>query len=128
MGHLDSVYARLPVLAQHGAVSAYGVYWHWLRFGPGYESYVKDYTEREWLSAEAWTAWQQQQLRELLQTASTKVPYYRRTWDQKQKTDARSGRLEELPLLEKEPIRADPNEFVRQDMKPWPQFMSHTSG
>ncbi len=128
MGHLDSLYARLPVLAQHGAVSAYGVYWHWLRFGPGYESYVKEYADREWFSAEAWRAWQQKQLTELLPAASTKVPYYQRTWNQQNKKAAREGRLEELPLLEKEPIRADPNEFLRQDMKPWPHFKSRTSG
>ena len=128
MGRFESLYARLPVLAQHGAVSAYGVYWHWLRFGPGYASYVKEYAEREWLSAEGWQAWQRKELGDLLQAATTRVPYYQRAWGKQDKAAARAGRLEELPLLEKDPIRADPNEFLRQDMRPWPQFISHTSG
>src|ERR1700730_9346684 len=128
MGRFDSLYARLPVWAQHGAVSVYGVYWHWLRFGPGYAGYVKEYTEREWLSVEEWQGWQREQLRDLLQSATTSVPFYQRAWTKQQKAAARSGRLEDLPLLEKDPIRADPKAFLRQDMKPWPQFISHTSG
>jgi len=44
---LEAVYAHLPVWAQHQAVSAYGLYRYWLRFGGGYRRYVLEYLDRE---------------------------------------------------------------------------------
>jgi len=73
-------------------------------------------------------AWQQEHLRNLLQAAATKVPYYQGAWSKQEQAAALTGRLEDLPLLEKDPIRAQPKAFLRQDMKPWPTFVFHTSG
>lgn len=128
MGYFDALYARLPVLLQHGAVSAYGAYWYYLRFGPGYKRYVQEYREHEFFSAEDWQAYQQEQLRKLLSIAATKVPYYQRTWSEQEKKAALDGRLEELPLLQKAPIRAEAKAFLRQDMKPRYPLVFHTSG
>ena len=47
MSVFDALYAYLPVWAQHGAVSAYGAYWHYLRFGPGYSEFLRGYLKRE---------------------------------------------------------------------------------
>ncbi|MDQ2921293.1 MAG: hypothetical protein M3R52_06760 [Acidobacteriota bacterium] len=124
----SQLYARLPVWAQHRAISAYGCYWHWLRFGPGYRSYVEQFTQRERFSSDEWKTWQESQLRRLLQTAATKVDYYRRTWSNQQKSSALAGRLEELPLLEKMAVRNEPEAFLRQDMRPFPRLVFHTSG
>jgi phenylacetate-CoA ligase len=122
------VYARLPVWAQHRAVSAYGVYWHWLRFGPGYQSYVQDFKQRERFSAEQWTAWQSERVRTLLGLAATQVDFYKRTWTADQKAAAQAGRLQELPLLEKVDVRNQPEAFLRQDMRPRSRQVFHTSG
>ena len=46
MSVLDSVYTKLPVLAQHVAVSGYGLYWSWLRFGAGFQEFVQEYLIR----------------------------------------------------------------------------------
>lgn len=124
----SSVYARLPVWAQHRAFSAYGFYWHWLRFGPGYKSYVKQFIEREQFTREDWQAWQEQRLRGLLGKASTEVDYYRRTWTSRQKSSAFAGRLQELPLLEKFAVRNEPEAFLRRDMRAFPRLVFHTSG
>src|SRR5688572_26559896 len=51
MGTYDHLYAGLPVWAQHAAVTTYGVYWPWLRFGPGYRRYVREYRYRQHLGA-----------------------------------------------------------------------------
>lgn len=128
MGYLDQIYARLPVLAQHGAVSAYGLYRYWLRFGSGYKKYIKEYRLRERFSHEQWQAWQQNSLGALLRIAATKVPYYQRTWSSDERIAALSGRLEELPLLEKQPIRSKPESFLRQDIRPRHRLVFHTSG
>jgi phenylacetate-CoA ligase len=128
MTALDSLYGRLPVWAQHRAVSAFGLYWHWLRFGRGYESYVAQYEQRERFSVEEWKTWQEERLRRLLRSAVTEVEYYRRTWSNEQKSSALAGRLEELPLLEKVATRNEPRAFLRRDLRPFRTLVFHTSG
>jgi phenylacetate-CoA ligase len=128
MGRLDTLYGGLPVWAQHGAVSAYGAYWHWLRFGPGFARAARGYRERDRLGADAWRTWQATRLREVLSAASRSVPYYRSTWNATQKAAAADGRLEELPLLGKDAVRADFRAFLRDDMLPRRTLVFHTSG
>src|SRR5438067_700706 len=118
MGHLDTVYARLPVWAQHATVSAYGAYWYWLRFGGSYSRFLDEYLQRDSFTAAEWQRWQTARVRDLLRTAVTHVPYYQRTWTRDLKAAALAGRLDQLPLLDKEPLRVDPEAFLRQDISP----------
>jgi len=118
----------LPLPAQHGAVSAYGLYRRWLRFGPGYRHYVREFDARERYDAKEWQAWQRSRLAVLLPAAAARVRYYRETWTQEERAAALAGRLDGLPLLEKEPVRADPEEFVREDVLVWPRVVFPTSG
>lgn len=127
MGRADQLYARLPVWAQHAAVTAYGVYWNRLRFGRGYAGFVEGYRKRDRFTREQWASYQQAELTHLLELAATRVPYYRQTWTAAQKAAARAGRLEDLPLLEKEPMRADARAFVRDDAHER-SVVFHTSG
>jgi phenylacetate-CoA ligase len=122
------IYKRLPVWAQHGSVSAYGLYWHWLRFGSGYNTALRGYLAREHSCVSEWREWQRRSLATLLRTAATCVPYYRNTWGTSERRAALAGELQRLPLLEKEPIRAQPAAFLRDDVNPWPNFTFHTSG
>jgi len=117
MAVLDRLYARLPVIAQHAAVSAYGVYWHRLRFGPGYQRALAGFRQRERLSADGWQSWQARRLRTYLTLAADHVPYYRDTWDAATRAAARAGQLDALPRLGKEPLRRDARAFVRDDLR-----------
>ncbi|MGH9365055.1 MAG: phenylacetate--CoA ligase family protein [Thermoanaerobaculia bacterium] len=128
MGRWEGLYERLPVLGQHAAVSLYGVYWHWRRFGPGFRRAAAEYRIRERFRAEQWRAWQQQRVTELLSVAATEVPYYRGAWTASEKAAARAGRLEEIPLLEKEPLRAEPEAFLREGWRPRRRYAFATSG
>lgn len=128
MSKLDSLYAHLPVIAQHGAVSAFGLYWHWLRFGPGFDRHVRGYVRREQFSPAEWHAWCQVRLRRLLSSAAREVPYYRDKWQLAEREAASAGRLTDLPLLEKDAVRANPRAFLRQDVNPHPTMVFHTSG
>lgn len=128
MSYLNQIYARLPVAAQHGAVSAYGLYWNWLRFGAGHADYVQGYQEREKFSAAQWSDWQQQRLRVLLTAAATQVPYYIEVWSESEKRAANAGQLAELPLLSKEAIRKDHKAFLRRDLRPGHCQVAYTSG
>lgn len=128
MGKFDKLYARLPIWAQHGAVTTYGAYRYWLRFGSGYRHYVQEFTKRESYSVKQWQVWQTQQLQQLLKVAAEQVPYYRENWREGMKTAVLAGNLQGLPLLEKEPVRANPKAFLRQDIKSEPPVVFHTSG
>jgi phenylacetate-CoA ligase len=128
MSKFDRFYAKLPTWAQHVAVSAYGYYWSWLRFGPGYRDFLGEYREREKFTSLEWDNWQQARLRKVLEVAAERVPYYQNAWSDAEKTAARDGRLEDLPLLEKAALRADPKAFLRQDIHPKLELIFHTSG
>jgi phenylacetate-CoA ligase len=128
MGFAETAYSRLPVWAQHVAVSMFGLTWYWHRFGPGYRRYVQEYAERDRWNANQWRTWQQAQLKDLLQTASQHVPYYQHAWEPATHTAARAGRLKDLPLLDKETVRQQHEAFLRQDRPGHPRFAFHTSG
>lgn len=128
MSALDRIYSHLPVWAQHCAVSAYGLYWRRLRFGPGYGHHLQDYLERERLAGTAWRRQVDDSLRRLLGAAAEHVPHYREHWTDEQKQAARAGHLQGLPLLDKEAPRADARRFLRQDLQPRRELTFHTSG
>jgi phenylacetate-CoA ligase len=128
MSTLDSVYPKLPVLLQHAAVSLFGAYWYRLRFGPGYKTYVQDYLAREKFTKEQWDQWQAAQLKIILPACVNHVPYYREGWNESYKYAAMNGDLSSLPLLDKDPIRAVPQAFLRDDMHPKRPQVFLTSG
>ena len=128
MGRWDGLYARLPVAAQHLAVTAYGYYWRRLRFGEGFGEALALYRERERWSLGEWQAYEATQLRTLLPGAAAEVAYYRKTWGERERRSAAAGRLEDLPLLSKEPIRAEPEAFLRDSLRGRRLLRFHTSG
>lgn len=127
MGSFDQIYARLPVFAQHLGVSVFGVYWRWLRFGPGYEKFLAGYLERESFQTGDWQDWQSVRLGTVLENALS-VSYYAQTWTPAQKAAARDRCLSGLPLLEKEPLRTSSRMFLRTDIQPGHTLIFHTSG
>ena len=128
MGNLDKVYASLPVWGQNFAVSMYGYYWHWLRFGSGYEKYLKTYRDKEFFVESDWKKWQAERLQQILKNAAQNIPYYQNNWTEAQKKAASLGRLDQLPLLEKDPIRKNPRDFLSKAFKPKKELIFHTSG
>lgn len=128
MGLTDKLYAHLPARGQDVAASAFGLYRHWLRSGPGYAELLRGYRERDAWPLDRFAAYQAEQLKTLLGHAADHVPYYRRTWSEQEKAAARAGRLSELPLLDKDPIRRDPRDFARDDARPLLRYRFLTSG
>lgn len=128
MGRLDAIYAVLPTWAQNCAATGFGVYWKWLRFGPGYDENLRTFLDREHFSAGEWQAWQQSALQSLLSMACEEIPFYRDTWSNEQKRAARAGQLSEIPLLAKESVRLDPLAFLWKGTRPLIRPVTHTSG
>jgi phenylacetate-CoA ligase len=128
MGRADQIYARLPVWAQHLAVTVYGAYWNRLRFGGEARELAEGYRVRDRWSTEAWQTWQHAELTALLAACASHVPYYRDTWSDADKAAAHGGRLDKLPLLGKDPIRAEPRRFLHDGIRPRRPLVFHTSG
>lgn len=128
MALADKIYAHLPHLGQDMAATAFGLYRHWLRSGPGYVELLRGYRAREAWSAERFAAYQAERLKVLLGAAAEHVPYYRSNWSDREKRAARAGHLSDLPLLPKDPIRSLPYEFARDDVTPLPRYRFLTSG
>ena len=128
MSIYDKIYRYLPVALQHAVISTYGIYWHWLRFGCGYSDQLNSVLAREDFDLEQWQNWSKQELSSLLKIAATQVPYYRENWNERQIQAAIAGDLNELPLLSKDAIRANPRAFIRQDFHPDREYTFYTSG
>lgn len=124
----DQIYKHLPVSVQNLTISIYGFYWYWLRFGGDYKVFEKGYLVRDRFTGEQWHEYQQKTLTRILSICLNEVPYYRDTWENQQKQAALAGKLSKLPLLEKDPIRANPQAFVRQGRKLFPEIVAATSG
>lgn len=128
MGLAEDIYSRLPLIGQDLAASAFGLYRHWLRFGRGYDQFLAGFRERELWTAETLARYEHRQLVSLLSAAADHVPHYRESWSADEKAAARAGSLADLPLLSKDPIRAAPGRFARDDRRPRPLFTFNTSG
>ena len=78
---LQGLYARLPVWGQHAAVTAFGAYWYWSRFGGTYAADVITFEARDRWTPQEWHDWQLAAVRALVVDAAAHVPYYRESWD-----------------------------------------------
>jgi phenylacetate-CoA ligase len=128
MGKFEKLYASLPVWKQNVLVSTYGLYWHWLRFGGSYKNHLLNYRQRERFTEEQWSDYQIGELKKLTSLCLKHVPYYRDHWNEAEKQAAINGKLDKLPLLDKEAIRQDASKFRREDIRPFPRLIFHTSG
>lgn len=124
------VYHRLPASLRSAAASLRGFYLRSWRYGADTERLVGEALERERWSEAQWRQWQQERLAFVLQRAATQVPYYRDYWEERRRRGDRASweNLENWPILEKEPLRANPRAFVADDCDPARMFHEHTSG
>lgn len=129
----DRIYSKSPVWLQNVGISAYGLMWKHRRYGGNYARYVNEFIEREHFSSEEWREYQTEQLRRLLVNAHQYVPYYKDLFKTLKLKEADLMRftlsdLPQLPLLEKEQIRAHPELFLAQNIPPHRLNKYHTSG
>lgn len=122
---LLGIYHRLPPWAKSIAATARGWKLKRERYGPETERLVAEALSRDSWSAEQWADWRARRLKEVLKRAKAAVPYYKQVWSH------RAGNpdiLTDWPILEKEPLRANPRDFVAEDCDPRRMVEDHTSG
>lgn len=124
------IYHRLPTPLRSGVASVYGLRAYLQRYSADTEWLVAEAHAREGWSHAQWQAWQAERLSAILERAATQVPYYRNHWRERRRRGDRASwaYLEHWPLLDKEPLRANPLAFVADDCNPRRMIHEHTSG
>jgi len=121
MNHLlESAYYKSPVWIQNLAVTALGYRLRHQRTGAEAAELVRALAETERASASQVQDYVDAQLRAIVAHAFHQVPYYRRLSQQigVKASDIQSVRdLAKLPILEREPIRLAPRDFVAADVE-----------
>lgn len=129
----ERVYSRAPVWLQHVMVSAYGWQWRRMRLGGEWAAFAQEFRERERWSADRWREFTITRMREVLLSARTRVPYYKREWERLGITAERLARMEPedlslLPILSKDVARRTPEELLVDGTVPRGTNVFHTSG
>jgi phenylacetate-CoA ligase len=123
------LYWRLPVPLQELGLSAYGWHLDRLYYGREFEEFSRFLDDADGWSAEKFAAWQSERLRDILQTAVSRVPYYREAYRGLDVTAVRGAAdLPRLPLLLRQRLRQREREFLDERLDPRGLHRAKTSG
>ncbi|MHB9026380.1 MAG: phenylacetate--CoA ligase family protein [Armatimonadota bacterium] len=131
---LQSLYFRLPIRAQEWALSWYARRLDALYYGDSFPRWIEHYQETERWSAEELRQAQLMNLRYVLYHAFRHVPWFHSLAIMSGLRESHFESLDDLnklPLMEKDPIRCQPWEFVRDDYprkRLWQEKTSGTTG
>lgn len=120
----EDLYHRSPYTVRVGVASARGALLRTRRYGCETDGLVEEALAREQWAPVQWRAWQDDRVQRLLEGARANVPAYRSL----PSSGSRGiGALNEVEVLTKSALRADPRSFVRADA-PRRLISEHTSG
>ncbi len=125
------LFHRLPSPAKNFISSRHGARLMRLRYGEIFRHELPRFAERETWSTEQWRKWQTDRLQSLLQRAVQRVPYYRRLHDGGEfpiEQVTTPDDLTCLPILDKEPLREAPQDFLADDCNSAEMYPERTSG
>ena len=129
MNTLD-LYFLLPYHLKVFAASMYGRKLLKWRVNRETEKQIDQAIQREKWGKTEWEKYQEENLAESLNYAATQVPYYRDMWSKRRiKGDHSSSEyLENWPILTKEDLRSNGNQFFAQEVKRHTHYLDYTSG
>jgi len=128
---LEAVYNRLPIWAQHLVVSAYGWHLQRLRYGGQFERRLAWWDKLQQLSCEERASLLTERLRNILRIAIEQTPYGKQLSERHAiSADGISHwtDLRQLPILEKDTVRANPDLFFNRALSAREVCYDHTSG
>jgi phenylacetate-CoA ligase len=126
----DLLYRAMPPLARNLTASAYAAWSRRIKYGPGFEKWRSFLAESQWWTPEQVRDYQSQQLRELLQFASERCPFYRAAIERYgvncRGVDA-IAELRKLPVVGRPDVKAHFDE-IATGMATDPKLTLSTSG
>jgi len=124
------LFHRLPAPVRNVVANLKGLHLRSWRYGPETDGLVSEAIERDYWSEKQWKMWQEERLAYVLHRAATHVPYYREQWAARRRRGDRASweYLENWPILDKEPLRVRPRDFLADDCDARRLYREHTSG
>jgi phenylacetate-CoA ligase len=123
------LYWRLPVAFQERALSLYARRLNHLYYGGSFEEESRQIRANHWANSEAIGIWQMARLREILGTASHRVPHYREKLRGFDIDTLRSpSDLRRIPMLDRHAIRQHETDFLDERLNRKGLFQDKTSG
>lgn len=99
------------------------------RYGKESPALVEQALQRDTWSADQWRDWQAKRLPFVLETAALHTPAYRAYWEARADAAAPAWRdLRNWPVLEKELLRRDPDQYLAEHQNARRLWVTHTSG
>jgi phenylacetate-CoA ligase len=129
--NVDNYYFKSPVWLQNLLISLYGLKLKRIRHGKDYRPVFKQIKEHLKFSQDDLSEYQTQQLRKILISASQYVPYYRQVFDQqgiKAQDIQTLADLKKIPILNKDDLRKNSEQFIDHRFKKKSLVAIHTSG
>ena len=126
---LADLYQRAPVPVQNAFATGYGLKELPRRHGGPFRRAVFDLDVRQWWSQEELDLDQESRLRSMVIWCAARVPYYRDMFSELgiNPLEIRTvADLSQLPILDKEIVRADPDRFLPDE--PRPKLIAQTTG
>jgi phenylacetate-CoA ligase len=115
MTNLDSIYRRSPLYMQNLMATGYGLKERMLRYGGEYRKFVREIEAAQWWPLDRLQILQSNRLRAMIEFCFEEVPYYQELFRslRLRPADFQSpADLVQLPILEKETVRAQVENFV----------------
>ena len=125
------LYHRLPSFMKDIVVSGYGLAQKRRRYGGMFQKFVQQLEESQWYSLEQQKEYQDRKLKLMLIHCSENVPYYRILFnklDLNPKSEEPLFILSRLPVLDKQTVRRNTNQFVADNISKRNILTEHTSG
>jgi phenylacetate-CoA ligase len=123
------LYWRLPVRIQEAVVAYHAGRLEKINFGPGFEEWkrrIENWMTRTPLAAQAW---ERDRLHRIIRLAAHEVPFYRSNWKGLEWQEIRSWKdLSRLPLLDKQSLRQNEEQFLVKGIDRKSLWMERTSG
>jgi phenylacetate-CoA ligase len=127
----QSIYFHLPRWAQEWALCQYARQLDQLYYGESYHRWYERFSAMEAMSGTQAREYQLQVLRALLHTALTHVPWFQELAKREGLRAESITVLEDLrrfPIMEKDPIRRNPAQFINPTYAPKRLWSTYTSG
>lgn len=128
MPDLTGLFGALPYPGKVAAASLRGSVLRYRRYSRHTLRLIEETLERDGWDGNTWQEWTSRRLEGLLDTAATKVPYYRDYWRRHGGRRRDWIRLENWPITPKADVRADPKKFVSLARSPGRLIRTTTSG
>ena len=129
--NVQSLYERIPVMAQNLVLTGYSALLDRERYGSGFRDFQQWLNESQWYSHQQLKSFQDEEVEKLVRYSYRHVPYYRRVMDEYgiKPHDIRSADdLHKLPILTRKDIKGNFTDLLSDQFNLKKVKKGHTSG